>query len=384
MERTENLNREQYKKWLLNAASEGIDPYTIELGSVCKIGCRFCFNNNDFPGSLMRIPFITRDEFEDALDFVNPFKCPEIIIGGGFGMYWNEPMAHPDFIYFLKRINERYPDVTIHFDTSAVYATDEMIEELKKIHNLKICLSVNTFDSDFRNQIMSINNVERMKNFLSEIPVSFSYLKYFGDTALLCKDVETLKSYKNKGNMCIYKIHYTKYSSQFGKEFAIKCQETHYDALEKVYQLYEDDFYNEIQYMDNETDMKSVLYKEHCDVIDHSIGLLKTRYDDFTVVSTKSTDSYFRRKHPDIKTICVENRGYGGSITSAGLLVFRDIREYFEGNEYEKGATYIIPSDMMNDRGYDKTGDYFCDFRKQMKDLYSVNFAVNESTEYVF
>lgn len=36
MERTANLNRAQYKKWLLNAASEGIDPYTIELGSVCK------------------------------------------------------------------------------------------------------------------------------------------------------------------------------------------------------------------------------------------------------------------------------------------------------------------------------------------------------------
>ncbi len=384
MECIENLNRKQYKKWLLNAASEGIDPYTIELGSVCKIGCRFCFNNNDFPGSLMRIPFVSRDEFEDALDFVNPFKCPEIIIGGGFRMYWNEPMAHPDFIYFLKRINERYPDVTIHFDTSAVYATDEIIEELKKVHNLKICLSVNTFDSNFRNQIMSINNVERMKNFLSEIPISFSYLKYFGDIELLCKDVETLKSYKNRGNMCIYKIHYTKFSNQFAKEFALKCQETHYDALEKIYQLYDDDFYNEVQYLDNETDMKSVLYKEHCDVIDQSIERLRKRYNDFTVVSTKSTQSYFQKKHPDIKTICVENRGYGGSITSAGLLVFSDIREYFEGNEYEKGATYIIPSDMMNDRGFDKTGVYFCDFRNQMKDLYAVNLAVNESTEYVF
>lgn len=384
MEYIENLNREQYKKWLLNAASEGIDPYTIELGSVCKIGCRFCFNNNDFPGSLMKIPFVSRDEFEDALDFVNPFKCPEIIIGGGFGMYWNEPMAHPDFIYFLKRINERYPDVTIHFDTSAVYATDEIIEDLKKIRNLKICLSVNTFDSNFRNQIMSINNVERMKNFLSEIPISFSYLKYFGDMKLLCNDVEMLKSYKNKGNMCIYKIHYTKFSNQFGKEFALKCQKTHYNALEKIYQLYDDDFYNEIQYMDNETDMKSVLYKEHCDVIDQSIERLKKCYDDFTVVSTKSTQSYFKKKHPDIKTICVENRGYGGSITSAGLLVFSDIREYFEENEYEKEATYIIPSDMMNDRGYDKTGAYFCDFRNQMKDLYAINLAVNESTEYVF
>lgn len=87
MECVKNLNRAQYKKFLLNAASEGIDPYTIELGSVCRIGCKFCFNNNDFPGSLMKIPFISRDEFEDALDFVNPFKCPEIIIGGVFGMY---------------------------------------------------------------------------------------------------------------------------------------------------------------------------------------------------------------------------------------------------------------------------------------------------------
>lgn len=384
MECTSNLNREQYKKWLLNAASEGIDPYTIELGSVCRIGCRFCFNNNDFPNSLMRIPFISKDEFEDALDFVNPFKCPEIIIGGGFGMYWNEPMAHPDFIYFLKRINERYPDVAIHFDTSAVYATDEIIEELKKIHNLKICLSVNTFDNDFRNQIMSINNVERMKNFLDEIPISFSYLKYFGDMEMLCNDVETLKSYKNKGNMCIYKIHYTKFSSQFGKEFALKCQETHYDALEKVYQIHDDDFYNEIQYMDNETDMKSVLYKEHCDVIDQSIERLKKCYEDFIVVATVSTNSYFQKKHPDIKTICVENRGYGGSITSAGLLVFDDIKEYFAGNEYVKRTTYILPSDMMNDRGYDKKGVYFCDFRNRMRDLYEIELAVNESTEYIF
>lgn len=384
MECVRNLNRAQYKKFLLNAASEGIDPYTIELGSVCRIGCKFCFNNNDFPGSLMKIPFISRDEFEDALDFVNPFKCPEIIIGGGFGMYWNEPMAHPDFIYFLKRINERYSNATIHFDTSAVYATDEMIEELKKINNLKICLSINTFNSEFRNRIMSINNVERVKTFLEEIPVSFSYLKYFGDIFMLCDDVETLKKYENRGNICIYKIHHTKFSNKFSRDFAVKCQATHYSALEKIYELYNDSFYNEVQYLDNETDMKSVLYKEHCRVIDHNLEQLKKHYDDFVVVCTKSTHSYFLKYHADIKTICVENRGYGGSITSAGLLVFSDIIEYFKENEYKKGYTYIIPSDMINDRGYDKTGAYFCDFSNYMKATYSVNFAVNGSTEYVF
>lgn len=384
MERTANLNRAQYKKWLLNAASEGIDPYTIELGSVCKVGCKFCFNKNDFPGTLMQIPFISRDEFEDALDFVNPFKCPEIIIGGGFGMYWNEPMAHPDFLYFLRRISERYPDAAIHFDTSAVYATDTLIDQLKEIPNLKICLSINTFDSSFRNQIMRINNIERVKRFLEEIPISFSYLKYFGDIGQLCRDVETLKAYKNRGNMCIYKIHYTRFSDSFGRDFSLKCQRTFYQALEAVYKDHQDDFYNEVQYLDNETDMKSVLFNEHCRVIDQNVQKLKKQYTDFIVVCTRSTHPYFLKHYPEIKTICVENQGYGGSITSAGLLVFSDIMVHFQENSPVKGCTYIIPSDMMNDRGYDKTGAYFCDFRNQIKALYSVNIAVNGSTEYVF
>lgn len=384
MKYIENLNRAQYKKWLLNAASEGIDPYTIELGSVCKIGCKFCFNKNDFPGSLMKIPFISRDEFEDALDFVNPFKCPEIIIGGGFGIYWNEPMAHPDFLYFLKRINERYPDVTIHFDTSAVYATDKVIEELKKIRNLKICLSINTFDSSFREKIMHINNIEHVKNFLEEIPISFSYLKYFGNIAQLCDDVEILKNYKYRGNMCIYKIHYTRFSDRFAKDFAIKCQETHYEALEKIYENHNDNFYNEVQFLDNETDMKSVLYNEHCSVIEQSVQQLQKKYSDFVVICTSSTHNYFLKNYPEIKTICVQNQGYGGSITSAGLLIFNDIVEHFKVNTPIKGCTYIIPSDMMNDRGYDKTGAYFCDFRNHMKVLYSIDVVANGSTEYVF
>ena len=64
---------------------------------------------------------------------------------------------------------------------------------------------------------------------------------------------------------------------------------------------------------------------------------------------------------PNVKTNLIENHLYGGSVSVAGLLNHRDIREQFKPN---KNDIMILPNEMYNADGQDLLGEHISELEK--------------------
>ena len=362
------LSPELHSQLINNAIAKSLNRHmAIDFSSECQVGCKFCFNSNDIPGTVKIIPKITEEILDNLLTLIqkeNP-SIRVVQIGSGDKIWWGDPMAHPDFIRFLTRIANALPNAEIHFDTTGYYATDDIINGLIQLQNkVKVYLSVNTFNNTLRRQYLTHPGIAGLKAMLENVIIDFAYLKHFGDAKVAIEDISMLLGYSTVKYICYYKLHYTKYNNAIFSEQIKMTQNNFYPTMERIYNEFpflKLKIHAETQWLDNDIDKESAIYEGNITFIDNISKIIDKLYPqrNFVLCSGESSYPYMLSRFGFDNAIAIPNKSYGGSITSSGLLTLSDIIASINTNKIRSNYHYIIPSETIDEAGYDRQGISF-------------------------
>ena len=374
-------NSDLFQQIVKNATAKSTNRFpAIDISSECSVGCLFCFNQNEIPGTIHRVSPMTEYELDYILSIMkehNP-NIEMIQIGSGDKIWWGDPLAHPKFNEYLQKIIATFPLAEIHMDTSAYYLSDEILETLIEHNNkIRIHLSVNSMDMNTRSKFYQKPDNKGLLKVLKNLRIDYAYLKHFGNVETSIFDIESLLEYTNINNICYYKLHYTKYNNARAINIINETQNTFYESLDAIYRKHShlvNVLHAEVQWLDNEYDKMSALFPENINFLDSVYKAISSNYDlsKTSCCTGESSYSYIKDLFEKNTVVKAKNNSYGGSITSSGLLMLQDILDAFDNHAPAKGFSYAIPSEIIDENGFDRVGMCLNEFKRICKSKYEI------------
>ncbi len=353
------LNKEQFDAFSMEIATFGNIPISSQY---CGIGCVFCKVHTDsYLGHYPKIPPIDEDDLRKGFEFINP-NVNYVRLGAGVLVApHTDPFLHPQIYQFIKMASEHFPSKMITTVTTGAYIDEKMIDYLNSIPNYGIDLSLITMQEQ-REAIIPRSARERTMFVLKHGPINKCTLMFTGNLEELQRDLDLLYSLginKRAKQILVRRIEHTDTSQRRlkilsqasidGYERCIEWLTNNYPEVVFTVPILRDSFRggnNEyfIEAEEHITRQKKIIAELPQDT---SINLIcpMSGYEYFT----KAFTSY-----PNVTTHLVENHLYGGSITVAGLLNHRDIREQFHS---EQNDVMLLPEEMYNSERKDIRGE---------------------------
>lgn len=360
------LNNEQFDAFRMEIATFGNIPIQSQY---CGIGCVFCKVHTDsYLGHYPKIPMIDKEDLLRGFNYVNP-NVNYVRLGAGVLVApHTDPFLHPDIYEFIKLASEFFPDKKIACVTTGAYVREDKLEYLNSIPNFGIDLSLITMQGK-RESIIPRSERERTMTLLKRAPLNKCTLMFTGDIDDIKRDLELLYYLgvnKKVRQILVRRMEHTATSQSRLKELSSKCIEHYEECIAWVKDNYPDVIFtvpilkdvfrggNNEYFID--ADERIAKQKQIISGLDSNckVNLIcpLSGYDYFT--------STFKDL-PNVKTNLILNHLYGGSVSVAGLLNHRDIKEQFVP---EQNDLMIMPKEMYNADGLDLLGEHISALEK--------------------
>lgn len=343
----------------------------IVMDSPCKQGCIFCSRVQDSKNHSVPL-FTTNTPSNKQWDIV----ISNLDFSKDINFDTNDAFDCPEIYNVIDKINEEGKSRDIipqMFISSTMGGFDSSkIELLKSTKNLTMELSLMTFNTNFKNNIMRGGWTEKQTQTLKKVIESdiakIIAVWSFGDIELLKKDLEILRillSKCKKQTTLLFKYPFsTRFSNEDTKKLTQKSLSNWNEALKLFYEFMLTVPKHKWSFTVtniSSTDIANIPSSYHINKLrdefknrmNFTINILETqnKIKKTCFILSKSVYSYAKNQYPTLNIICPEYTYYGGSITSGQLLVFEDIyRAIIMNPNFD---SYVINKDMVkSDKDY--------------------------------
>jgi len=381
---------------LWEAIAKGNEKFILPIASVCGADCVFCFNKYNPMDMDLASGFRDLDDIAQAIQLLG--GDTPIHLGGesnGVVRQEGEPLLHPRIFDILGMIRNKHPYTLIHVMTNATQLTEKFVQKLLPFTPIAFQIS---YHSNSQHNWCKILGIRAKKFKIAQ--ESFAILEKY---RLNCQativampnlvgfdDIEGtiryLRQYTEVIN--IYSPHYTDAANQQPEpeEFRHKMS---YDPIE----------------MSKFLKRMRVIYNTNIDwpldpLKPINVGGYHSSFMPAGIMNTLHSKGqkhalwlfseaawirgagkvvmeaapYFSNKH---SVLCVKNRTYGGSITTAGLLMVDDydkaIEEAFNEDPslQHKVDCFVLPALPFNRFGQDMLGKNY----SLLQDKYGISVS---------
>ena len=305
----------------------------IPIGSQnCGVGCIFCKVNGD--PALKRypaLPAITLTDLYEGFKFLDPAYRFVRLGAGVLVAPHTDPFIHPDIYTFIQQTASHFPNKMVTTVTTGSYIETSRLDDLWKIENYGIDLSLITMQP-IRETIIRNATREKLEIILRNAPIRKISLMFTGDIDDLKRDIEHLLSLElhvKCEQILVRRIEYTQFSPKklinLSRE-SILGYEKAVNFLKKEYPLIE----YTVPYLERVYDTPVIEYFSEAEnrlskVIDLVTENPKTPHH---IMTPESSFSYFQNRlseYPNALIHRVRNFTYSGSVCVAGLLTNQDL-----------------------------------------------------------
>ena len=379
---------------LWEAIAKGNEKFILPIASVCGADCVFCFNKYNPMDMDLASGFRDMDDIQQAIELLGG-DIP-IHLGGesnGVVRQEGEPLLHPKIFEIMGMIRKKHPHTLVHIMTNATQLTEKFILKLLPFSPITFQISYHSNSQHNWCKILGI----RAKKFLIA-QNSFPLLQKYG---IHCKttivampnlvgfdDIEGTISYLRQFTdiINIYSPHYTDAANAKDEEFRHGMS---YDPIEmseflkKMRVKYNSNIdwpldplkpINLGGYHSNfmpANIMNNLMYKGW----KHPLWLFsEAAWIRGAGKVVEDATPYFPNEH---STLCVKNTTYGGTITTAGLLMVDDFDKAIEkafNEDFDlrhKIDTFVVPALPFNRFGQDMVGKNY----SLLQDKYGINVS---------
>ncbi len=354
------LNEEQFKAFAMEIATFGNIPISSQP---CGVGCVFCKVNCDsklsrFPA----LPKIDEEDLEAGFKYV-PKNVKNVRLGAGVLVApHTDPYLHPKIYDFIKLTSEHFPERRICTVSTGSYIDESKIQFLRTIKNFGIDLSLLTLQ-ECREKLMALPTREKVMHVLREGPLNKVTLMFTGVLDELKRDLELLHRlnvHKRARQILVRRIEHTRESNRRLLEISYRC----IVGYEKAVRFLNENYPNVVFTVPMLTDAYRGGNNEYFIEADERIAELKkfcVKHSGrkICVLCAESGYGYFSQALAGISnviTYLIKNNMYGGSVTVAGLLNHKDIKEQFDRAKITCDMI-VLPREMYNDEDCDISGE---------------------------
>lgn len=360
------LNKEQFDAFRMEIATFGNIPI---LSQYCGIGCVFCKVHTDsYLGHYPKIPKIDKEDLLEGFKYINP-NVNYVRLGAGVLVApHTDPYLHPDIYEFIKLASLYFPTKKITTVTTGAYIEEEKLDFLNSIPNFGIDLSLITMQGK-RESIIPRSERERTMTLLKYAPLNKCTLMFTGEIDDIKRDLELLYSLgvnKKVRQILVRRMEHTATSQPKLKELSSECIDHYEECIAWVKENYPDVIFTVPILKDVFRGGNNEYFIDADERIAKQKQIIRNMGPDCKVnlICPLSGYEYFTKAFKDmsnVKTNLILNHLYGGSVSVAGLLNHRDIREQFEP---EQNDLMIMPEEMYNADGLDLLGEHISTLEK--------------------
>lgn len=318
-------------------------------GYYCPVECSFCMCRGDSPGIDSMIPFITDDELEEGIRFVD-WGNKRIYLGDGISLLSAEAFAHPRIYDIIERICTSFPEHTVTIMTTGILIKADRIEFLNKFPNLTISISVNTFNEEMRKKIMPHPETDKVRLLMKELKRAGIQLFDMGDNEILKKDIQELESLRKVDTFQLRRIEHSKFHGRDVVDLSMASIANYGKAMEYIRTYYPKATYWAPYIRYEIGDERKMMYAYR--YASTACEFLASHHDkSFAMCVAESSADFWMaclRGVRNAKVVEVKNETYGGSVTVAGLMTFGDIRGALTRSDYADAGNIIVPRIMLN------------------------------------
>ena len=353
------LNKEQFDAFRMEIATFGNIPI---LSQYCGIGCVFCKVHTDsYLGHYPKIPPIDREDLLKGFEYINP-DVNYVRLGAGVLVApHTDPYLHPQIYEFIKLASEHFPTKKITTVTTGAYIREDKIDFLNSIPNFGIDLSLITMQGQ-REKIIPRSERVRTMFLLKHAPLNKCTLMFTGNLDDVKKDLDLLYELgvnKRVRQILVRRMEHTSTSQPRLKELSRACIENYEECISWVKDNYPDVVFTV-------PILKDVFRGGNNEYFIDADERIKTQKKIISelpketfvnLICPLSGYDYFTKAFIDydnVKTNLIKNNLYGGSVSVAGLLNHRDIKEQFHP---DRNDLMIMPKEMYNADGVDLLGE---------------------------
>jgi len=379
---------------LWEAIAKGNEKFILPIASVCGADCVFCFNKYNPMDMDLASGFRDLDDIQQAIELLGG-DIP-IHLGGesnGVVRQEGEPLLHPKIFEIMGMIRKKHPRTLIHIMTNATQLTEKFILKLLPFSPLSFQISYHSNSQHNWCKILGI----RAKKFLIA-QNSFPLLQKYGvecQTTIVAMpnlvgfdDIEGTISYLRQftSMINIYSPHYTDAANAKDEEFRhgmsydpmamskfLKKMRVKYNSnmdwpLDPLKPINLGGYHSNFMPANIMNDLMVKGWK-------HPLWLFsEAAWIRGAGKVIEGAAPYYPNEH---SSLCVKNTTYGGTITTAGLLMVDDYDKAIEkafNEDFDLRHTidsFVLPALPFNRFGQDMVGKNYT----LLQDKYGINVS---------
>jgi len=356
------LDKEEYKLFVKDALNN-----CIVVGGFCKNNCIFCSCRAQSAAGLKNwTKYISMDDMLSIVDYINPNN--DIYFGEGFNFLSCEPFQHPNYIEMLRELDKLFPNTTKKTTSICKWIKPEDYKEINS-SNLQIVAGINTLNKEKRLEIMkSEDDYDNLLSFLKECKESIFKvsLLYVGDLDVLKEDLDMLYSIDDYYRTIPIMLRLTDHS-RFHDKATIDLHHYSKKTWHEAVRYFDKNVINPSYWLRSLSDFPSdvkevpITYNIHharklfINKMNKIINKLGNKINNSVFLLSDSVYDYFVKQYPDLNSLRVENKTFGGSYTSSLLLTKNDILHTINCNK--KFQNYIVNKEMFSNYKKDLMGN---------------------------
>ena len=362
------LNKEQFDAFRMEIATFGNIPI---LSKYCGIGCVFCKVHTDPDlGHYPMIPPIYQVDRLKGFEYINP-KVNYVRLGAGVLVApHTDPFLHPKIYDFIKIASEHFPSKKITTVTTGAYIKEDKVDFLNSIPNFGIDLSLITMQEQ-REKIIPRSERERTMFLLKYAPLNKCTLMFTGNLDEIKRDLELLYEldvHNRVRQILVRRIEHTATSQPRLKELSQDCIDNYEKCICWIKANYPDVVFTVPILKDIFRGGNNEYFIDADERVEKQKKIIKDLPNGTFVnlICPLSGYDYFTKafaEYGNVKTNLIKNNLYGGSVSVAGLLNHRDIKEQFHPT---RNDVMIMPNEMYNADGKDLLGEK----KEQLEEYY--------------
>lgn len=363
------LNKEQFDAFSMEIATFGNIPI---LSQYCGIGCVFCKVHTDsYLGHYPKIPLIDEEDLIKGFKYINP-NVNYVRLGAGVLVApHTDPFLHPKIYDFIKLASDYFPTKKISTVTTGAYIREDKLEYLNSIPNFGIDLSLITMQEQ-RESIIPRSEREKTMYLLKHAPLNKCTLMFTGNLDETKRDLELLHElgvHKKVRQILVRRIEHTETSQQRLKKLSQSCIDGYEECITWVNKNYPNVIFTVPILKDVFRGGNNEYFIEAEERIKEQKKFISSLPQGTFVnlISPLSGYDYFNRAYQEYDNVSVnliQNHLYGGSVSVAGLLNHKDIKEQFYP---QRNDIMILPHEMYNSDDVDIQGEARTELEKYYK-----------------